>query len=984
MSDSLEYDLFVSYARKDFQETHQGFLEDFLKELREQFTEFSDLPLRTFCDTQSIPGTADWQTTLKQGLRRSFAFLAFVSPNYLASSWCRFEWMNWIEHERHLAMPYSAATVYIVTSPILEGREIPADEIQAFIDDVSRRQRTIDLRDFWTEGVPALKHRKVSQRIEKLNQELQIRIKRAQRHKSSKGIVPAHNETFVGRESELACIFRELTGGRVGVPVAICGLAGLGKSAIAYEYAHVYAQQYPGGRFALSTAGKSDLRLVLGEFGQLMGISFTEEEQKDLDARALRVWRFLENGPCRLLVLDNVDDADLISESRLAELLPRGEFAHYLVTTRHDITSAEHLISLALDPMSTATGVALFEKFDVDPHSEQLLRLGNDVEREAAAKIVEQLGGHALCLELIAAYLKKNPSVAFVDYLERLNREGIDALLSIDQAGVTVSRHRETNGLRLFLPSFKDLSALERAVCQYAALLPPDRIALPWIKQALYGLSDELGATETPRASVPWLHRLRTCVRQFWLPNPEPQPGYPDPWVACCHRLEVARVFTRDEPNAAGLPRMTRMHRLLRQVIQTLSSHRTKTARWNELDLVVRHRVQTLRETWWQPDTRWEIPALTDFLHEALEIPRARFAVGSVAAFLRVLHMCGNLVEAQALASKAMQTATQRMKGSAPDRLRLETQYSVILQAMGEFDRAMEIMTSAIERWQRKSHCPDFGDALCDYGWLLEQAARFDESRTVLLEAIKIHRRAKRDPQASQRLARDYEHLALVEEDLGNLNEALTLGRQAVAIDQQQLGTDAISPQIADRCSDLALIELACGNVDAARWLQLRAKEISEQIFGEVADRHYYVAIDYSNLADIELAAGNFDLARRHAQQALEIDRRAFGPQEDHMYLASDYHRLAMIELAAEEVPLATEFIAKARDIAQRVKTPVPYRLANVYDGSAQIRLASGDRDAACEDMRQALKICLDIYGEKHAATLEKQVWINQQFADDA
>ena len=70
------------------------------------------------------------------------------------------------------------------------------------------------------------------------------------------------NPSFVGRRDELRRLREMLTSGTVGVITAVHGLGGVGKTALANEYAHAFASEYPGGRWLLHCEGIEDLRVA--------------------------------------------------------------------------------------------------------------------------------------------------------------------------------------------------------------------------------------------------------------------------------------------------------------------------------------------------------------------------------------------------------------------------------------------------------------------------------------------------------------------------------------------------------------------------------------------------------------------------------------------------------------------------------------------------------------------------------------------------
>jgi hypothetical protein len=98
-ADSDQFDFFVSYARSD---NADGWVTRFIAELAVEHAKFApDRPLKPFFDKQDIRSLDDWQQRIfNDGLAKSRLFVAFVSPNYFASEWCRREWKAWIDTAR--------------------------------------------------------------------------------------------------------------------------------------------------------------------------------------------------------------------------------------------------------------------------------------------------------------------------------------------------------------------------------------------------------------------------------------------------------------------------------------------------------------------------------------------------------------------------------------------------------------------------------------------------------------------------------------------------------------------------------------------------------------------------------------------------------------------------------------------------------------------------------------------------------------------
>ena len=98
------------------------------------------------------------------------------------------------------------------------------------------------------------------------NRQIVQTITRGERAEKSLGNVDAHNPHFIGRTANLRMLRENfVTPGHIGVVTAVNGVGGLGKTALAIEYAHAFADEYGGGRWQVRCAGKDDLRLALAE-----------------------------------------------------------------------------------------------------------------------------------------------------------------------------------------------------------------------------------------------------------------------------------------------------------------------------------------------------------------------------------------------------------------------------------------------------------------------------------------------------------------------------------------------------------------------------------------------------------------------------------------------------------------------------------------------------------------------------------------------
>ena len=121
-----DYHLFISYARADNRsprigkgDAAKGWVDAFHDHLKARHRRYAGRELRVFFDRTAIVEGDLWNRRLREGLRSSRLFLAFLSPAYIASQYCRWEWEEYLRHAHGLG---GDRLLYFMTAPELEGR----------------------------------------------------------------------------------------------------------------------------------------------------------------------------------------------------------------------------------------------------------------------------------------------------------------------------------------------------------------------------------------------------------------------------------------------------------------------------------------------------------------------------------------------------------------------------------------------------------------------------------------------------------------------------------------------------------------------------------------------------------------------------------------------------------------------------------------------------------------------------------------------
>ncbi len=146
--------------------------------------------------------------------------------------------------------------------------------------------------------------------------------------------LPAAVTGFTGRASQLRrldALLGEADPGGVRV-VVLCGTAGVGKTALAVQWAHAVSERFDGGQLYVDLRGYSTvapLRPVDALAGFLVGLGVPGERVPAREDQAAALYRTLLAGRNTLVVLDNARDS-----AQVRPLLPGGPGGMVLVTSR--------------------------------------------------------------------------------------------------------------------------------------------------------------------------------------------------------------------------------------------------------------------------------------------------------------------------------------------------------------------------------------------------------------------------------------------------------------------------------------------------------------------------------------------------------------------------------------------------------------------------------------------------------------------------
>ncbi|HEX2300233.1 MAG TPA: FxSxx-COOH system tetratricopeptide repeat protein, partial [Pseudonocardiaceae bacterium] len=345
--------------------------------------------------------------------------------------------------------------------------------------------------------------------------------------------VPARSPAFTGRDRILTALQTALTDEERSTVVvqALHGMGGVGKTALAIEYAHLHGASYD----VVWWVPAEEPALVadkLAELAHTLGLATVTDPVKVAVARLLGALRERDRW---LLIFDNAEDP-----SALAEYLPAGG-GQVVITSRNP----------DWHELATPVGVDVFDR---DESITLLRRRAGQLSDEDAGRIAEALGDLPLALAQAAAHLA-DTAIGVEDYLALLTERTTELLAQGAPATYPMPLAASAH---LALDRLADESRAALLLLTLAAYLAPEPIPLTLFTGQPTQLPEPLA---TSAADPLAFAELTGLLRQHGLARVEPT-------TLALHRLLAAILRTQPHQQAElpeHLPTLT--IRLLRSAV---------------------------------------------------------------------------------------------------------------------------------------------------------------------------------------------------------------------------------------------------------------------------------------------------------------------------------------------------------------------------------------------------------------------------------
>jgi DNA-binding SARP family transcriptional activator/tetratricopeptide (TPR) repeat protein len=287
--------------------------------------------------------------------------------------------------------------------------------------------------------------------------------------------LPPGRPDFTGRVAEIRHLDESISGTASALRVvAVTGMPGSGKTALATHWAHRMADRFPDGQLYLTMHGHDRVRAVqpldaLAKFLRSLGLPAERVPAAEDEAAAL--FRSMMAGR-RVLVL--LDDAGTVEQVR--PLLPGASGCFVLVTSRDrlaDLMVETGARGLALDTLPADDAVTLISR------TVGLQRA--EAEPIAVRELAELCGHLPLGIVIAAANLAGRPGQPIADYIRTLRTDTVGRL-RVDQGRAAVRA--------VFDQAYASLSPSSQRFFHRLGLMPGSEFGVP-AAAALAGVDEE-------------------------------------------------------------------------------------------------------------------------------------------------------------------------------------------------------------------------------------------------------------------------------------------------------------------------------------------------------------------------------------------------------------------------------------------------------------------------------------------------------------
>ncbi|HLZ61367.1 MAG TPA: FxSxx-COOH system tetratricopeptide repeat protein, partial [Ktedonosporobacter sp.] len=773
------------------------------------------------------------------------------------------------------------------------------------------------------------------------------------------------NPFFVGRQALLSQVHQQLAPGRSagGLPLAISGLGGVGKTQSALEYAYRFRGEYPA-VFWLRAETQETLSTDLLTLAQLLPLPRRDEQEPGRIIQAVLDW--LRTHPGWLLILDNVEAFGLVEE-----FLALAEQGSVLLTTRSQCTGTLAQ-QICLHGFSGEEG-ALFLL-----HRSKRLPLDQSWEKapaglwDQAREIQQQLEGFPLALDQAGAYLEET-GCSLRDYEQRYQSQRAHLLA---RRGMLAGGGHPQSVMATFWLSCQRVEQAHPAageLLRLCAYLQAETIP----EELVVGGAAHLGAMLGPVAADPYqLDQAIAALRTFSLVQRDPETR-----TLSLHRLVQAALQDGMEPCVArqwmertvcavnaAFPRaeFAAWQCCERYLLQAQACYRLI----EQATICCPEAARLLHEAGSYLLQRGRYAESEPFLLQALVIREQQYGPDSLEVAITLNHLAwsywnrGKHEQCEPLYLRALLICEQQVESQRLEWAETLNNLAVLYTSQGRYEEAEALYqrSMGIREQQLGPEHLAVSESLHNLALLYNAQAKFEQAVPLLQRSVSIRER-QLGPEHYD-VAISLNNLARLFWSQGRYEEAEPLYQESLRIYKQQLGPE--HPETASPLNNLAKLYWSQGRYEEAEPLYQEALRIYKQQLGP---EHPYTSKSLNNLGLLYVDQGKHEQAESLFLQVLTT--REFQLGLAHPDTAESFHSMAILYERQGKYEQAEYLFLRALDIREEQLGPTHPETARSLASMAMLSERQGNYAQAELLFQRTLTIFKKCLGPSHPDTVK-------------
>ncbi|NEO90242.1 MAG: tetratricopeptide repeat protein [Moorea sp. SIO3G5] len=757
---------------------------------------------------------------------------------------------------------------------------------------------------------------------------------------------------FVGRDKQLKDLHQQLQEKeRIAITAVVTGMAGVGKTELAIQYAQGQKQQstYPAGICWIQVQEESNPGLQLLSFAKSQ-FNLNPPEDWELLEQLDYCWSRWPSLGDVLIILDDVRDYEEIQYY----LPPQESCFKVLITTRKYWLS-ESFEQLRLEVLDEKAALELLASF-----------IGNSrLEKEAvaASQLCKDLGYLPLGLELVGRFLKRRSKWTLAKMLQELEEKlnelkpsgGMTAQRGVEAALELSWEELDSQGqwlgcfLSLFALAPIKWTLVERclSITDSCGLVPFNKNWEDVREDSLLGLNL---ISETQQEN----YQLHQLVRKYFRSKLEQMPEADKLKQSFCKViLQEIKYFrynsTKEEVEGIA------------PSIPHVAEAATELQQWlDDEDLIV----PFFRLSWFYQSQGFYKQA-EPWLEQCWQVSQHRLGQNhpDVAASLNNLALLykdqGRYKEAEPLLQQALELRKQLLGEHHPYVAVSLNNLAELYSKQGQYKEAEPLYQQALDLTQQLlgEHHPYVATSLNNLASLYKYQGRYKEAEPLLQQALELRKQLLGEHHPD--VATSLNNLALLYYDQRRYKEAKPLLQQALDLTKQLLGED--HPDVATSLNNLALLYYDQRRYEEAEPLLQQALDLMKQLLGE---HHPDVATSLNNLALLYKDQGRYKEAEPLLQQALDLTKQLLG--QHHPDVASSLNNLAGLCKNQGRYQEAEPLYQQALELTKQLLGQHHPHVATSLNNLAELYRNQGRYLEAEPLYQQALDLRKQVLGQHH------------------